>query len=74
MKERDEERITKLLQSALPPVSADAEPGRDLWPAVLMRLDAKTAAVPWFDWALAGALAVFLALTPSTIPLLLYYL
>ena len=34
----------KLLRQALPRVAADAEPERDLWPAVLRRLDARVAA------------------------------
>ena len=30
--------------------------------------------VPWFDWALAGGLALLLAAFPAWIPVLLYYL
>jgi hypothetical protein len=30
--------------------------------------------VPWFDWALLGAVAVWLGFFPRAIPLLLYYL
>jgi len=32
------------------------------------------AAVPWFDWALAGALVLFAVVSPVSIPVLLYYL
>jgi len=86
-KHLDEDRIKQLLRQALPPVAPGAEPARDLWPAVLRRLDAESAApaplaaarsapqsVPWFDWALIGGLAVFVASFPATIPVFLYYL
>ena len=39
MKKHDENRIKQLLQQALPPVDSASEPARDLWPAVLRRLD-----------------------------------
>jgi hypothetical protein len=39
MKKPDENRIKQLLQEALPPFGPAAEPSRDLWPAVLRRLD-----------------------------------
>jgi hypothetical protein len=73
----NEERIKQLLKQALPPVESGAEPGRDLWPAVLRRLDADAAqrrAVPWFDWVLLAGLAVFAVSFPATIPVFLYYL
>jgi hypothetical protein len=73
MKEYEEDELKKLLQRAMPRVAADAEPERDLWPAVLSRLDA-AAAPPWFDWALLGGLAGFVAMFPAVIPLFLYYL
>jgi hypothetical protein len=76
MNAHDENRIKQLLKQALPPVESGAEPERDLWPAVLRRLDADPPrhAVPWFDWALLGGLAVFVASFPATIPVFLYYL
>ena len=73
MNAHDEDRIKQLLRQALPPVP-DAEPGHDLWPAVLRKLDARPASPPWFDWALAGGLILFAAFAPSSIPVLLYYL
>jgi hypothetical protein len=72
-KPNNDEKLVKLLRDALPPVEC-TEPERDLWPLVLRRMDAKPAAPPWYDWALGGALAVFLALAPKAIPMLLYYL
>jgi hypothetical protein len=73
MNAHDEERTMRLLQKALPPVN-DAAPGHDLWPAMLRRIGTQPAAVPWFDWALAGGLAVFIAAFPASIPVFLYYL
>ncbi|MGD0347949.1 MAG: hypothetical protein ABSA85_14400 [Terracidiphilus sp.] len=78
----NEEQTKELLKQTLPPVESNAEPGRDLWPAVLRRLDGDVAAshravsfsVPWFDWALLGALAVFAVSFPATIPVFLYYM
>jgi len=33
------DRMKKLLQQAVPPMDAEAGPGRDLWPAILRRLN-----------------------------------
>ena len=78
MNAHDEDRLKKLLQQALPPVEGDPEPRRDLWPAMLRRLDARPAAPPipwaWFDAALLAGLAVFAAFVPASIPVFLYYL
>jgi hypothetical protein len=77
-----DDRIKELLKQALPPVESGAEPERNLWPAVLRRLDEDTTLqrrtasffVPWFDWALLGGLAVFAVSFPAMIPVFLYYL
>ena len=74
MNERDQERIDQLLKMTLPPMGAAREPRRDLWPAMLTRLKALPAAVPWFDWALLAAAAACLAIFPGAIPVLLYHL
>jgi hypothetical protein len=74
MNAHEQDRMKKLLQQALSPVEGDPEPGRDLWPGVLDRLDAKPATVPWFDWALLAGLAALAALFPAAIPMFLYYL
>lgn len=68
-----------LLRRSLPPV--EAEP-HDLWPAMARRMqqaaaqeDVKAAiAVPWYDWALAAAVAALALSAPVSIPMLLYYL
>ena len=72
MNSHDQDRMKKLLQQALPRI--EGEPSRDLWPAVLKRLDARPAALPWFDWALVGGLAGLVVFFPASIPLLLYHL
>ena len=81
MTTNDENRIKQLLKQALPPVATDAEPSRDLWPAVLRQLSAEPAQIraipaqlPWFDWALIAGLIVFVIAFPATIPVFLYYL
>ena len=73
MNANDEERMKQLLREALPPM-AEAEPARDLWPAMLRRLDTGMDAPPWFDWALLGGLVALAAFFPASIPVFLYYL
>ena len=80
MKRIDDDRIEKLLQDAIQPIGANHQPNRDLWldlrhrireapsPAVAIR------AIPWFDWALAGGLAIVAVAVPASIPVLFYYL
>jgi hypothetical protein len=80
MSAQDENRMKQLLRQSLPPVDPTAEPSRDLWPAVLRRVDADPAAAAapvrqnWFDWALLAGLVVFALSFPATIPVFLYYL
>lgn len=70
----EEEKIIHLLHQALPPIGDAAEPARDLWPAMLKRLDENPTPVPWFDWALLAGLLGVVAFVPASIPVLLYYL
>jgi len=76
MNEHDQEQLEQLLKKSLPPVSAGVggELRRDLWPAMLKHLEARPAAVPWFDWALLAAVAAWLLFFPGAIPVLLYHL
>jgi hypothetical protein len=86
MNTHDDDRIKQLLQQSLPPVDPAAEPSRDLWPALLRRLDQDSReplratansiprAVPWFDWALLAGLVLFAVSFPAMIPVFLYYL
>jgi len=70
--QHDEEEIRAALRAAFPPV--DTELRRDLWPAMLRRLDEPAQKVPWYDWALAGVLAGATVLFPKLILLLVYHL
>jgi len=72
MTKQSDDKIVELLKQSIPP--ADSELQRDLWPQMLRRLQERSAAVPWFDWALLAALALWLCLAPGTIPVLLYHL
>jgi hypothetical protein len=91
MSAHEEDRIRELLRQALTRVVAESkpapEPGIDLWPAVLHRLDGQPAAQDiqswlgwvrlgssWFDWALLAGVAVVTVAFPASIPLFLYYL
>jgi hypothetical protein len=71
--QQNEKELKALIQQALAPVK-DTELRRDLWPQMLRRLDARPLRVPWFDWALAAAVAAALLFFPGAIPALLYQL
>ncbi len=73
MKEPEIDDVKKILKEALPAVH-DSELRRDLWPAMLRRLDERPVHVPWWDWALLAALAGALCFLPGIIPALLYQL
>jgi hypothetical protein len=84
MNEHDRDHLKKLLKRALLPVDADRGPSRDLWPAMLRRLNEEPAMQvstggagfnwAWFDGALAAGLLLLVVSFPASIPLLLYYL
>jgi hypothetical protein len=79
MNEHDQDRMKNFLRQALPPVDGEAEPERDLWPAMLRQMDSTTAAPLWFDaplldWALLAGLVGVVAFFPASIPVLLYCL
>jgi hypothetical protein len=73
MKEHELDEMKKLLKGALPPIGAGG-PRRDLWPAMLRRLDEHTVRVPWWDWALLAGVSLLILLFPKVIPALLYHL
>lgn len=88
MNTRETDRLKTLLQTALPPTRDPAEsdpvperdpaPSRDLWPEIRQRIAGDAAspshAIPWFDWVLAGGVAVVAVAFPAAVPLFLYYL
>ena len=73
MKEPEIDDLKKLLKDSLPPARG-GELQRDLWPAMLGRLDQRTLRVPWWDWTLLATLAAALFLFPGISPALLYHL
>lgn len=75
MNEHEQERIAQLLKKSVSPIHArEVGLGRDLWPAMLKRIEARPAAMPWFDWVLLAAVTACLVFFPGAIPLLLYHL
>lgn len=61
------------LRRALPPVG-ETELTRDLWPAMLCRMEERRVRLTWLDGALAAVAMVWLAVFPETIGVLLYQL
>ncbi len=90
MNHSEKERIARLLKQLLPRVEEDdTQLGRDLWPAMLRRLQQPPASKAWFeqgwftqiwfnekwfDGALGAAVIAWLVFFPPAIPLLLYHL
>lgn len=78
IRDQETDQVKELLKHALPPIGESPEVERDLWPSMLRRMDEQAsrgpASIPWFDWALGGALLAFAAMAPRTIPVILYYL
>lgn len=76
MNEHEQERIERLLKTALPSSSSGAggELRRDLWPAMLERLAARPKEIPWFDWALFAVVTAWLLFFPGAIAVLVYHL
>jgi len=72
MTEDDERQIRKALQQSFPRVNTELR--RDLWPAVLRKLDAPLARVPWYDWALLGLSAGVFLVFPQLILVFAYHL
>lgn len=73
LQHEEEGELRALLKREFPPLQ-NAELQRDLWPQMLRRLDTQPLRIPWFDWALAAAVAAALLLFPNAIPALLYQL
>jgi hypothetical protein len=72
MNEHDDYRIRKALQQSFAPVNTELH--RDLWPAVLRKLDTRPARVPWYDWALIGLSASVFLFFPQLILVFAYHL
>ena len=73
MTRQDDERLEKMIQEALPPLT-QTRLERNLWPRMRRRLDEGTSAISWLDWSLAAASLLWLAIFPEAIPALLFHL
>jgi hypothetical protein len=69
----EDDRLERLLRSAVPPTIAAARPSRDLWPAIV---HCRRAPVrwSWLDLGLAVVVAVALLMFPDRLWLLAYHL
>lgn len=72
MNDREFQELGKKLRDAIPPLR-QPELSRDLWPAMLQKINEPLVRVPWFDWLLAALAAAVLISFPSAIPALLYH-
>jgi hypothetical protein len=74
MKEPDHDEVTAIVKDVFPPV--DTELRRDLWPAMLRKMDAVPVRTPtpWYDWALAGCLTGAVVFFPKFLLLVAYHL
>ena len=72
MTEHDDRQIREALQQSFPPVNTEIH--RDLWPAVLRKLEAHPAPMPWYDWALIGLSAGVCLFFPRLILVFVYHL
>lgn len=67
-----DKEIQRLLKEVIPSVDRDLR--RDLWPAMLRRLETPPTRLPWYDWAVIAALGCWLVFFPEGIVHLLYHL
>ena len=72
MTNNEEKEIKQLLKATIRPVSPELS--RDLWPAMLNRMQAPQFGICWYDWALIAGLCGGAVLYPQGILQLLYQL
>jgi len=70
--EHDKQQVRQILKRSFPPVHTEL--GRDLWPAVLGKLDPCPIPVPWYDWALIVVSAGVLLFFPQLLLVFAYHL
>ncbi len=71
---REQDEVLKDLLKHAAGGSTYRELERDLWPEMVRRLERHPIQIPWWDWALAAVLLLYLLLLPETIPVVLYQL
>jgi hypothetical protein len=69
----EDDEIRELLIRAMPPIGRTV-PNRDLWPDMVRRMRPQSLKVHWWEWALAGAVPVWIALFPNAFLALLFHL
>lgn len=72
MTEQDDRQIREALRQSFPPVNTELR--RDLWPAVLHKLEARRIRMPWYDLALTGLCAGVFLFFPQLILVVAYHL
>jgi hypothetical protein len=72
MTELEARQIREALHQSFPPVNTELR--RDLWPAVLRKLDARPVRVPWYDWVLISLSAGVFLFFPQLILVFAYHL
>jgi len=72
MIEPEDRQIRETLKQAFPAVNTELH--RDLWPAMLRKLDTHPARMPWYDWALIGLSTSVFLLFPQLILVFAYHL
>jgi hypothetical protein len=72
MTEHDDRQIREALKQSFPPMNTELR--RDLWPAVLRKLDVHVAPVRWYDWVLIGLSATAFLFFPQLILVFAYHL
>ena len=75
MKEPDHEEMSAILKEVYPRVGTELR--RDLWPAMLRKMDAAAPSktpTPWYDWVLVGGLAAAVLVFPKFLLLVAYHL
>ena len=71
MTEQNDKEVQELLKHAF--TAVDTELQRDLWPAMLRRLDAARPALPWYDWLLIGGSMAVMVFSPRLVLLFAYH-
>jgi hypothetical protein len=70
--ERNDRQLHDALKQSFPPVNTEL--GRDLWPDVLRKLDARSVGMPWYDWVLVGLSAAAFLAFPRLVLVFAYHL
>jgi hypothetical protein len=71
MNQEEKEKLTALLQGALPSMGDRALPV-DLWPRMRSRLEQRPSRIAWFDLALAALAAAGFIAFPVVIPWVMF--